>query len=647
MIPLDLHSERYRPEGGIDARSVRRALGRTTLRLWDLLLRETLQNGWDARSAPEGPVSFAIDAWQATTDQHRVLREVVFTTAPPGSLVRETLAGRSPALLTISDTGTRGLTGPTRADRATVEYHDFVDFVRNIGRDEQKGYAGGTYGFGKAVLYEASSCSTVIVFSRTGVGTSLESRLIAMSLDRPTDIDGVRYTGRHWWGRLRQDLTEPVTGSDAEQLSAALGMDRIPAGRTGTTIAVLAPRLTDGETLHDAVRACAHAATEHAWPHMLTTDNRQPTIRFEFTCHASLVPATDPRNDARLRQFVGAYRRSDELLAGGTPDTDGPYDTREVRSERPSRRLGAISHRRYTARGAEPRSEIALMRDPRLVVRYLTVTPHPSGQNTAGVFIADPDLNEDFAIAEPVTHDDWVPDQMGMEKYQRNPVRQALNKIRELFRRPAAFNPSSTTSDVYPGTTELASLLGGLLDTQPAGTDTRVPAHPGPAHPGADGTAPDTSTSAAPRTGPHDTRDATPTADGGSTTERPAHGTEPRPPRGRARIHIRPPTSVSPIMIGGVRAAEFEFDIDLPDSDAPATVTAEPHVVVDSGRETDGPAGAGQPHVLGWRDTTSGRIVDGPVLHLPYPGHRRWAVRVSQPADAAVGVTVRRAEETR
>lgn len=98
-------------------------------------------------------------------------------------------------------------------------------------------------------------------------------------------------------------------------------------------------------------------------------------------------------------------------------------------------------------------------------------------------------------------------------------------------------------------------------------------------------------------------------------------------------------------MIAGIRAAEFEFDIELPDADIPTKVTAEPHVVVDSGRETERPVGAALPQVLSWRETTSDTVIDGPLLELHHPGRGRWTVRVSQPADTAVGVTIRRAEE--
>src|SRR5687768_16753608 len=46
---LDLEDERYSPQGGADAAAVRRALGTSDMEFWDVFLRETVQNSWDAR----------------------------------------------------------------------------------------------------------------------------------------------------------------------------------------------------------------------------------------------------------------------------------------------------------------------------------------------------------------------------------------------------------------------------------------------------------------------------------------------------------------------------------------------------------------------------------------------------------------------
>ena len=216
---LYLYSEPYHPQGNIDARATRRAIGSLPhLDSWSLFLRETLQNSWDARLDPDGGVEFSVDAFWLAPEQHEFLRDEVLADLPQGGSDLAEWLERDFGLLVVSDRGCRGLGGPTRADLSTSGSSDFVDFVRNVGRAEDKALGGGTYGFGKGVLYGASVCSTIMVFTRTRVAGLLVSRFMAISLGSSFDVSRKRYTGRHWWG-VADDLTgaEPVTGRRAEQ----------------------------------------------------------------------------------------------------------------------------------------------------------------------------------------------------------------------------------------------------------------------------------------------------------------------------------------------------------------------------------------------------------------------------------------------
>ena len=116
MIRLSRYSERFAASGGMGARATRRALGAHTLGFWELFLRETLQNSWDARRSSSGPISFSVGAWTATTAQRTYLRDYVLT-EPPSHLGLEP-ALEDPALtfLAVSDGDTWGLSGPARAD---------------------------------------------------------------------------------------------------------------------------------------------------------------------------------------------------------------------------------------------------------------------------------------------------------------------------------------------------------------------------------------------------------------------------------------------------------------------------------------------------------------------------------------------------
>ncbi|MFG1955648.1 hypothetical protein [Micromonospora sp. NPDC048830] len=652
MRPLHLQSEAYRPEGGIDARSQRRTLGRPALDFFDLFLRETLQNSWDARIG-EGPVHFSIDAWRTTADQRSVLRDLVFKTVPSFAGPGEILRSEDVNVLVVTDTGTRGLTGPTRADLATDVDSNFIDLVRNTGRDERKGLASGTYGFGKAVLFEASACSTVVVYSRTIFSGVPIARLIAMTLGNPYEDAGRRYTGRHWWGVAGRNLVEPLEGPPAEELAAALGLNRLPNGATGTSLMVLAPS-TDDAPLRDVVARLAEAATAHAWPHMVSTAIRKPDIICTFTCDSETLAPPDPTTDPRLRHHVEAYRRCEDLLAGRrAPEHAWPWAVEEVRSQRPDRRLGVIAHRDYPYNpdgnhDAVP-AEVALMRSPRFVVRYMPVKPAPSGQATAGVFLAAPELDSDFARSEPASHDEWRPANLGLARNQRNPVRQALEQIKARFRRHT-IPVTATQATHHRGTVSLASRLGRLLDGTVAGTDPRIPAFP--EHGGSVGSATGSSTPFGPhngsdRTGEPGNAQAGTNATGQGADARAAHAgsgssgaqdgwIRQRNPARRPRAWLDP--TVNMMTVDGATAVQFSATVVVPEGNRGAIVRAEPYVLVDGGKESEPPAGADVPHIISWRETTTEETQHGHQVALSQPGTSHWIVTVSQPPDTAVSL---------
>ena len=626
MRPLHMTAEVYRPHGGIDARSQRRTLGRSDLEFYALFLRETLQNSWDARTG-DGPVRFSIDARRATPEQIRLLRDIVLAGSPRQTGIRAVLDGGDLETLIVTDTGTRGLTGPTRADIDASTDMNFADLILNTGRDVSKGIGGGTYGFGKAVLFEASRCDTVIAYSRTTFNGVPVTRFIALNLGMPYRAGGRRYTGRHWWGVEREDsdLVAPVEGPAADELAAELGLDRLPPGTTGTSLMVLAPK-TDDTPLREIVQLLANAAADHAWPHMVATSARGPDINFEFTCGSESIVPPDPESDHRLQHFVEAYRRCEDLLAGRTEEVRGwPWTVEEIHGQRPARRLGVIAHRDYPHTPSNnheaPLAEVALLRSPRLIVRYLEVKPAPSGQATAGVFIADPELDPDFAAAEPPSHDDWRPTVMNLAPYARNPVRQALRQIKDRFHRRTT-PVTGTRADHHPGTVALASHLGRLLDGTVDGSDPRTPAFVG------------TATDATTRR-----HDRLAGGDGPGAAATGPDGVVPRMRRtgsGRARTLITPDVRIT--TVNGTTAVEFTAEIVVPDDAPGAVVTAQPYVVIDTGRETEAPDGAETPRVISWRSVDGDRTVEGRVLTLSGPGSSRWRITVTQPPDTAISL---------
>ncbi len=633
-MTLSLYSEPYRPQGNIDARASVRTI-RTVPHLdhWSLFLRETLQNSWDARLDEKGGIGFSVDAFWLSPEQEEFLRDEVFAELPQGGSELPEGIASDISLLVVTDRGCRGLGGPTRADISIEGSSDFVDFARNIGRAKDKTLGGGTYGFGKGVFYEASVCSTVLVFTRVHSSDGPESRFMAISLGSSFDADGKRYTGRHWWGVLDADTgAEPLTGDAAERVAESLGMIRIPSDETGTAIAVIGPVVDEGqERLQDIVQTVADAATWWAWPHMTVQEGGRPSIDFSFSCDGEPVQGPDPHKDPLLRYYIAAFERACAVLQGASGSTAWPWTVKELRSEKPGRRLGALAYRRLSAEllqtassGTRPRlhSHIALMRTPRLIVKYQEIQSDPHGQLTVGAFIADRSLDREFALSEPVAHDDWVPANLHLEKFERNLVKIAMERLRGEFRSEVRRIAEPDSDTRFSGITRLASSMGDLLQGNLAGTDARINA--GAASGGK-------------------TRTANPTAGRGGA----AAGGQGR--GGAARRHasaIRISGEPALRLIDGQPVAEFGVTVSIHQVRS-LQLTAVPRVVLDGGvPESIGeePVGADAPTVLGWTTAEGEHLTREAELELTEQGEYELRVLVQQPADAAVTVQLHTVE---
>jgi hypothetical protein len=633
---LDLYSEPYRPEGNIDARAARRALGHPPqFGPWALLLRETLQNSWDARTGDD--ITYRVDAWFPTVKQHQALATEVFQRLPPS----KAMGGQKPSerelpVLVITDHGTRGLGGPTRADLAQADRSDFVDFIRNIGRAEDKALGGGTYGFGKGILYETSICSTIVVFTRTTVGDRMVSRLMAVRLGSSYEHAGKRFTGRHWWG-VANDLTgaEPLTGRPAEQMAVRLGLTFIPEDETGTSIMIVGPLAqSDDETLEDVVTDIADAALWWAWPHMVRNDAGRSTVTFHFTHEGDVIPLTDPAEHPALRHYVDAYRRAASVADKRNPDDDWPWTNKEIRSGHGGRvLLGALAYRTLlpeqleAAQQASPlpiTRHVALMRAPKLVVKYLDAPSDPRGLGLSGVFIANPQLDGEFALSEPVAHDDWIPANLGREKYQRNLVKQALDALKRELRPDLTQSGGVEEGTALSGLLALANGLGALLDGHGIGADARRPNATGGGDPSGSG---------APAGGAG--RSAGADGDKGQGGGAGGGGGGIRTRRASARLDGKPRL----LLVGGEAVARFQVQSNVPTGQV-VRITAEPRVVVDGGSEapSEAPLGAVLPRVLGWSATADeARAALLPELTANASTERAW-VWVTQPEDTAVTV---------
>ena len=224
------------------------------------------------------------------------------------------------------------------------------------------------------------------------------------------------HTGRYWWGRLSADFVEPITGDEADDLAAALGLPVMSGDETGTTVCIVDP-ISPARRLMKPCLWVVSALLWNFWPKMIPDAHGRLPISFSVSSDGQAVPIPDPRSYPPLDGFAAAL----ETLERGDDLDDGMAIAEQVRQLRPARTLGRLAVRKFATQPRTgvgsgtppapfegPSHHVALMRPVRLVVRYQQGPRlEIDAVQYAGVFIVDETVDEIFKAAEPPTHDDW------------------------------------------------------------------------------------------------------------------------------------------------------------------------------------------------------------------------------------------------
>lgn len=599
----DLLSEKFGAMGNVVAEGVWNQLGRPELDRLTLLIRESAQNSWDARVGPN--IRYAIDSFSLSATQ-RDAYTTFFRKQPPGAAYASTskvvekiqsiatwLGEHGPRMLVVSDRGTTGLDGPTRADDGGVDgaERNFVDFLRNIGQPPGRAHTGGTFGYGKAALYLASQARTIVVYTRCLHRGRLQSRLTAAALTHNYAHANARYTGRHWWGALHGgNVIEPYLDGLADEVASALGLPPFVQEECGTTVGITAPAFDDGE-LHQLGAICLR----HLWPKLKAPNGARPPIALSVTVAGVPVRIPDPGKfppyDAYWKAYCGLR--------------DGQHRDIKHRSEV----VGRLALERAFMFGAHDRTSdapdheqrpqhVALLRTPELVVKYLDAGRGLGDENIGfvGVFKSDDEYDDVFARSEPPTHDDWQPSSVG-DKRAKSIVNNALKKIREQCREFASQHSPRVQGAEGTPLARLASEFGVL----------------------------------APGIGPRTTADEPRPSSAGDTPSR-------RERTSRPQVRLEAASGHTVEEVEGTLYAVFRVDVTHAAGSEGTILSAEVYPVVSGGaRELEPPAGKASAR-LGWWESPRGARVEGTTLHVGPRQQGEWRLLV--PLDDSVAVAV-------
>ncbi|MGX6604596.1 hypothetical protein ACWKSP_21055 [Micromonosporaceae bacterium Da 78-11] len=611
------YSQPFRPDGGITAEGLRNQLGRPSLSVLTVLVRESAQNSWDAKQ--DRDVDYRLDLVTVSPAHRQSWAQLLGPGAPDDSHAARALPDllRSPTIryLAVSDRGTIGLGGPTRSDiHAEANQRAWLSFVLNSGEKQDVDGGGGTYGYGKGAFFLASQAGTVLIYTRFRAEGLLHSRLIGSALLTSGTTDDVPYTGRHWWGLPREGYCEPLADQDADAAARRLGLPEFRNEETGTTVVVLDPDLSDPSMPEDdtsqmpvdeAGRFIADAAAWNLWP--LTLDGRDTRLNITVTAHGNRIEVPSEHNDAVLANFASAYR----VMTG--------LKEPNVRCGNPKKALGRFGYvdtfgaKADSAAAAElglagSPHHVCCMRRPDLVVQYIEqpAKAHPD-VGYAGVFKVEDDLDNTFSKAEPPTHDAWVDAQLsGREATFVRVYRRRLNEECGKIVGPKAREARVAEVPVGPVAQRLGFLLAGVGGT---GASENFPA-------------------ASSKEGSNRSSGA-----GGSGVATGVDGGDQgKPAAGRKRQR--------PVLVGrpyfrsrsgrAVLAQKVRVYADTTVRGVAVVITGE------GGTETASPAGSDQPEVLGWR--WNGAFFPGAIFEAG-PESVEVDMLISAVEDAAIDIS--------
>lgn len=462
----------------------------TDLTRVQVLVRETLQNSWDAADLDDWVPAYGVHIYRPNADAKATLNDCIFAELPSSlEVLEQSLQDPNMHVMEIYDRGTLGLNGPVRASEAAD--HDspnnFNAFVFDIGTTKSDGASGGTFGFGKTATFEVSHAHSVVYWSVCATNSGrLEHRLIACTLHEPFDQDGARYTGAHWWGDPTVEEIVPLRGDAARHLGEALFRTSFGEDETGTSILVIDPEMTDAkdsdiETVaerrpvrsdQDAdvlVDEVVKALADNAWPKVVYAGSEYPPMLFEIfrreeqlevaaRIRSNYTRYSEPLTGIRrvLDQLEGPVENSSEIQVLKSPPPipirlrpartfDAPHSAFfGTRIDSISGYLhlmltldsssGAVSNKTATTVSV-PRNQLCLMRSKAEFVVYYdkVVDIELDGLQWTGVFKPTPECDHHFASSEPPTHDAWTPNTADSE-ISSYVVRRTLEQVKQKTR---------------------------------------------------------------------------------------------------------------------------------------------------------------------------------------------------------------------
>ena len=465
--------------GGSHSGAYRNPISNSGLVKEHKLARETIQNSVDARR--EGGV-VRVCFRQQSVDEQRInqIAEDLHLLSPNGPTERGLNAeglglgaghffeaaldaeSNPQNVLFVEDYDTLGLGGKLDDYRDQDRYYRLL---LGFGvEDESEQSRGGSYGFGKSVIPDASNVNTVVyysVFDPTEDTGGTHSRLIVASLFNTHRFEGNTYTGRAWFGDvIEDDFCAPLTDETAHDFAAQLGFEPRSQSDFGTSMMILG-----SDVSLDEIRK---GVQNHWWPRLIDEE-----LVVEFWDDDRKLNDPDPLVQPQLIPYIRCYQAA---TSGNEVDQDDLVCLRSRRSAGLNVGYCAVTKAEPDAfRDDDPTleptfypglNEVALIRSPKMVVAY---QPLRDGVDVVAAFVADTDIDGILKLSEPSDHTRWARDSNRLKERSHKQlvqgipgrINRAVDKLRQKFNEDVD-EPSGSPK-------ALEELLGDVFRTRRGG----------------------------------------------------------------------------------------------------------------------------------------------------------------------------------
>jgi hypothetical protein len=421
----------------------------------DTFVREVLQNSLDARkSLSEAPVEVKFTFRQLHgEDRKRFLDTIDWSylqihlqavagshTAMSTPLANTLTALRySPlTILRIDDSGTEGLTGDEDSPGT-----NFSSLCRNIlDTTKDAPSKGGSYGLGKALLWQFSTLSTVLFSSRIEEDSPKQFRFFARA-ELPSHIaEQTRWNGSGWYGFAETvpngKRAVSIWDEAAEKITRSIHLYRPAQLGTGTSVMIVGfhePAQEEARPLTVVAQDVLNSAAKWFWYCMISDTPSLKVLAEVYEGHElSFRGESIPGRE--LEPFIKT------VLAESTVSKafhSGEVAEKELAFRIPAKKSGespevetALNFR--LNRGEDDSEEafwnnrIALIRGSGMVVEYRSPSKKLAGipfcgvlraGNARGLSEADYALENFLKDAEPPAHDQWKATERIQEEYRK------------------------------------------------------------------------------------------------------------------------------------------------------------------------------------------------------------------------------------